>query len=371
MNRQSDSPSRLIFMRRFQNSLLLLVSVCALSLALAPGVAGAASPWWHVAIGSRPSTIVPGSAQNDVQVVTATGTSGQFVLSSEEHIGSTLNVAYNATAAVVQSELEGLYGAGSVQVSEGTEDTSNLHAWTVTFTGPLADQPIRKLSSESGTLAGAGRGVSVVVQTAGKPDGQVVLTAENLGDGPVVGSSTPVQLSNVLPAGVKAVGISGWQPQPGSGGVGQVSMPCSLASLRCTFTSALPPYLQLEVWIDVVVETEPVGADQLIVVGGGAPSATSARPLSLEGLSSFGMETYEMLPEEEGGVPAARAGSHPFQLTTTLAITQGADSNPLSVSKPFVEPDAMAKDINAKLPVGVIGKPPSDPTLLTGGLSDV
>ncbi len=341
--------------------MVALISTMIAVLAIGASSAFAASPWWHVAIGMRPSTIVAGAAQSDVQVVTATGISGQFVLGTEEHIGTTIHVPYNATASVVQSDLEGLYGPGSVQVSEGPEDTSSLHSWTVTFAGPLADQPMRKLSSESGTLAGVGRGVNVVMQTAGKPDGQVVLTAENVGDGPVVGSTTPVQLSDVLPAGIKAVGMSGWQPQPDSGGVGQVPMPCSTASLTCTFAGVLPPYLQLEVRIDVVVETEPVGADQFSVTGGGAPSALSTRPLPVGGLPSFGMETYEMLPEEEGGVPAARAGSHPFQLTTTLAMTEGADSNPLSVGKPFVEPVAMAKDINAKLPVGVIGNPEAIP----------
>jgi hypothetical protein len=232
----------------------LLLSACLLSLALAPGVASAASPWWHVAFGTRPSSLPPGSTH-----------------------------------------------------------------------------------------------------------GEIVLTAENVGDGNAVGSGTPVQLADTLPAGVTAVGISGWQPEPGSGGIGQVSMPCSLGSLTCTFSGMLPPYQQLEVRIDVLVETEPVGSDELTVSGGGAPSASSARPLLMGGLSSFGVEGFEMLPEEEGGTPAAQAGSHPFQLTTTIALDQNADTNPLSAPHPKVEPVGLAKDINARLPVGLIGNPQAIP----------
>ena len=57
------------------------------------------------------------------------------------------------------------------------------------------------------------------------------------------------------------------------------------------------------------------------------------------------MEHYEQVPEEEGGAVDAQAGSHPFQLTTTLAVNQS--SNP-------IVPPALAKDLQFSLPPGLV-----------------
>jgi hypothetical protein len=49
----------------------------------------------------------------------------------------------------------------------------------------------------------------------------------------------------------------------------------------------------------------------------------------------------------------------PFQLTSTMRLNQLADIEPLSspFAKPEVTPPALAKDINVKLPPGLIGNP--------------
>jgi hypothetical protein len=41
-----------------------------------------------------------------------------------------------------------------------------------------------------------------------RPDGEIVVTAENVGDGNALGEKEPIVLSDVVPAGLKAVGIS-------------------------------------------------------------------------------------------------------------------------------------------------------------------
>ena len=64
--------------------------------------------------------------------------------------------------------------------------------------------------------------------------------------------------------------------------------------------------------------------------------------------TAFGVEEYEMQPEEVGGAPDTQAGSHPFQLTTTLMLDQTGE-------KPF-QP-AQPKDLNFKLPPGLVGNP--------------
>ena len=44
----------------------------------------------------------------------------------------------------------------------------------------------------------------------------------------------------------------------------------------------------------------------------------------------FGLEHFSAQAEAEGGAPAAQAGSHPFQFTTTLQLNSGAVVMPLN-----------------------------------------
>jgi hypothetical protein len=63
-------------------------------------------------------------------------------------------------------------------------------------------------------------------------------------------------------------------------------------------------------------------------------------------LTPFGVESFEMTAEDEGGAVDSQAGSHPFQLTTTLALNQTANAN---------VPPASLKDVSVKLPAGFAG----------------
>lgn len=74
-----------------------------------------------------------------------------------------------------------------------------------------------------------------------------------------------------------------------------------------------------------------------------------------ETATSFGVEHYELIPEEEGGSFDTRAGSHPFQLTTTLDLNQ--IQQPFEVNQRAFGPGAPAltKELSFRLPPGLIG----------------
>jgi hypothetical protein len=201
--------------------------------------------------------------------------------------------------------------------------------------------------------------------------GEIVVLAENLGDAPVDGGSAtggPVVLADVLPSGLEGIEIGGSSPDPEDSFGKARGVPCSLTTVSCTFTGVLPSYGLLEVRIKVRVREGAQSGEQnrVSVSGGGAPAASLARPVVLSSEPTpFGVEDFSNRFEEEGGALDTRAGSHPFQMTTTVAINQGPDSEPAHLEagfKPAVEPAGLAKDVFTKFPVGFIGDPTPVPT---------
>jgi len=69
----------------------------------------------------------------------------------------------------------------------------------------------------------------------------------------------------------------------------------------------------------------------------------------------FGVEQYALSAEEPGGALDAQAGSHPFQLTTTVDLNQ----RPEQQGRPV--PAQLAKDLTFNLPPGLIGDPTAYP----------
>ena len=179
-------------------------------------------------------------------------------------------------------------------------------------------------------------------------EGQVVISAVNLGDGSVEAGSSPVTVTDKLPAGLTATAITAGSGEQHQGG----PVECSLAPvLSCTFEGSLAPYEELAITITVAVAANAPsgGEDEAAVSGGGAPGATFKGPLTVSGAPTpFGVESYSLVPEEEGGVLDTQAGSHPFQLTTSLKFNETAEE-PYQPAQP--------KDLHFKLPPGLIGNP--------------
>ena len=344
--------------------LLLTVLMAALAFGCTAGAASAAVPWWHLGVEQRPAGLASGAAASEVQELVVSATSGGFVLTRPElGGGSTAALPFNVTAAALQSALEPLYGAGVVHVTGGVGDEAGDKPYVLTFGGLLADQPVELPFASASTLKG-GHDSSPLMhrRVEGRPDGQLVVLAENAGDASVDGVTAPVEVSATLPAGLHAVGISATAPLPGDSPE-RVSIPCSVATLSCTFEGALASYDAIEVRIDVVsTGAAPGETASATVTGGGAALAGASHVVALAGSSAFGAESFGVDPEAEGGAVASLAGEHPFQLTTTLTINQGPDRAALaSPGKPQVEPVALAKDIHVKLPPGLLGNPTAAP----------
>ena len=147
----------------------------------------ALSPWWHLTSGARPTNLHAGSAENEVQEVKVSGTEGRFLL-----IGNSSEPVFfewDATHREVQEGLEGIYGKNNVLVTGGPGNETGSTPYVVTFTGGLAGHRVEPMTASGFFLkceVAAGPGCTkeaiLTEKTKGKGDGQIIVTAANLGD---------------------------------------------------------------------------------------------------------------------------------------------------------------------------------------------
>jgi hypothetical protein len=173
--------------------------------------------------------------------------------------------------------------------------------------------------------------------------GEVIIVASNLGDAPVDGTGEPVVVTSALPPTLTATAIGS------TGGV------CSLPTLKCTFKSIVNSYQSISVVIKVTGQEPPGTVASLPidarVEGGGAQKASRTFRVTVDpNPAGFGLQTFEMAPFNDKGTPATQAGSHPFQLTTTLVLNQ-------SPPGPTRQPVELPKDLRFHLPPGLVGNP--------------
>jgi hypothetical protein len=208
---------------------------------------------------------------------------------------------------------------------------------------------------------------------ANLPEAQVLVSASNVGDGDVSASvEHPVLLTDRLPAGVQAVRAHA--VQVGSINAPKTLLECSPASasepastVTCAFTGTLRPFEQLFLYLTVQVAGSPAGPlqNEVTVQGANTPvTAPLVKPLRIsQAPASFGVESYELAPEAQGGAPDTQAGSHPFQLTTTLDFDQslarygrhGLPGEYFSQAEGvFPTAPALPRDLHFKLPAGLL-----------------
>jgi hypothetical protein len=188
-------------------------------------------------------------------------------------------------------------------------------------------------------------------------EGQLTVLAEDRGDAPV-GESTVV-VSDKLPAGLSAQRVAVELNHQLSPSELFASILCKLEphEVTCTIPPQFVPAVfgseaiaNMTVFIGVKVEGAKSGEEtQVSVSGGGAGSVTVSRPIVVSAEPTrFGVENYELRPENADGSLDTQAGSHPFQLTTAIALNQGVQS--------WRPPEAV-KDLRFNLPPGLIGNP--------------
>ncbi|HTZ63361.1 MAG TPA: hypothetical protein VMB51_04600 [Solirubrobacteraceae bacterium] len=206
-------------------------------------------------------------------------------------------------------------------------------------------------------------------------EGQIIVSASNVGDADADGGLEPITIADTLPEGVQASAISGRSSFPE-----ELPMSCSLQSLSCSYSQDLVPFDRLEMTIQVRVSGgEGVLSNTVQVHGGGAPApAPFSGPVKISSQPTpFGVERLSLSPEEEGGAADTQAGSHPYQLTTTFDVNQilaPALNHSLQPQAP-----ALVRDLSFHLPPGLVGNPTAAPqcgdvdfaTISQDGLTDL
>jgi hypothetical protein len=369
---------------------ICLAAACLLA-AMGAQLASAAPelPWWGLSTGARPTDLRSGDGQNNVQHLTISATKGDVAIvepkslnevnigqrSFEDLLGTV--VPYNATAAQMQKAFEKVFPSRKVTVTGGPGDETGSSAYTITFPSQQVEAVVassglsahfggESLSCEGAAGSGCSGEATVSVVSSGKPDGQIIVSAENLGDAGASASVAPVRIADKLPGGLEAVAIEGV-----AGGdensLSRGSVACSLASLTCAYEAGtyrnlheevvpkvIEPYDPMEVRIAVVPRAGAVNGEQnsATISGGGAPRAVSAsHAIELNGSERFGIEEYTLVPENADGTIDTQAGSHPFQLTTVINLNTGQPENELPRAT------RLPKDLISNLPAGLIGNP--------------
>ena len=209
--------------------------------------------------------------------------------------------------------------------------------------------------------------------TSGGPgEGEIVVTAADLGAGAVHGenASEEVKIEDLLPEGVEATSVEA-QSEPGAPGsttriIPSTGLRCPKLEhptrlVACTYKQILPPYEQLEMWIRVKVTLEHAPAqtleNEVHAQGGGAKVASQSEPLKINGdPTEFGVERFELTPENEDGTIDSQAGAHPFQLTTTFDLNAGFSTHLAAGDDGGSAPvaPALERTLHVELPPGLV-----------------
>ncbi|MCL2769216.1 MAG: hypothetical protein FWD42_03805 [Solirubrobacterales bacterium] len=332
----------------------------------APAGAETLSPWWAIESAQLPSSIHGGGARDEVQELAITSTPAIVELKLENQLvallatepyAATLAVP-EATAANLQTALESpsAYGPGNVTVTGGPAGKA---PFIITTAKGAGDQSVPAI--EVKPFFGIGEVSNRIVST-GRADGELIVTAQNRGDGDAHGSSAPIVIEDTVPKSLEAVaarvsGVTGERFRE----FHRCSVAAGGASVRCEFTETIGPYQQLELQIQVVAHTIAGGENQASISGGGAATgATTSQSVDMGEGERFDVEHYQLTPEEPGGGLDTQAGSHPFQLTTAITVAQKLVTDveaSRAEGRALPMPVKLPQSVVVQWPPGMVGNP--------------
>ncbi len=213
---------------------------------------------------------------------------------------------------------------------------------------------------------------------AGETPEAYVLIVRNNGGAPTTRGSS-VTVTDQLPAGVTATKVAA-EGEAANGGDSRYEMECPQVpvevTVTCTYEEGLDKQgteqgrvlqgatIVLTMVVSIPEGLTALGSNTATVSGGGAPSATVSETTSLESAAvPFGLSFFDVESLMENGEADTQAGSHPFELTTSLAFDVGAREPPSGRNQQLGAPlaDASPKDVEVALPPGVIGNPNAVP----------
>ena len=97
-------------------------------------------------------------------------------------------------------------------------------------------------------------------------------------------------------------------------------------TVTCEWPNEIPETESFRLKIVVKIApstTEGLAPNTVEVSGGDVEKASLIKNLHISGeATKFGVQDYEILPEDATGHPETQAGSHPFQLTTNFNLNQ-------------------------------------------------
>ncbi len=198
-----------------------------------------------------------------------------------------------------------------------------------------------------------------------------VLIVRNDGAAATAGEVT---LTDTLPAGVRSSKITAEGESADGDGLPAYVMTCgeeTVGTVTCKYTESATkgPVLPGAVIVVTIAVSIPEGARGLApntatVSGGGAPSASMSETTPIDtGPVPFGLSFFDVDTAEENGDADMQAGSHPFELTASLAFTVAARELPSAANGEHESPlaGAAVKDLEVVLPPGLVGDPTAVP----------
>jgi hypothetical protein len=204
-------------------------------------------------------------------------------------------------------------------------------------------------------------------------DAYVLIIRDDGGAPTTAGEAMTV--SDTLPAGVAATKVAAKGEGANSSGSPKYELACThvavTGTVSCTYEEGLGhgrvlagAVIVMTITVSIPEGITTLGPNSATVSGGGAPSASAIDVAPIDDATvPFGLSIFNMSTVTEAGEPDAQAGSHPFDLVTSLGFNVSSRESPSlrngGVESPLA--NTSPKDIEVALPPGFVGDPNAVP----------